>query len=551
MLLGNRKIDPQKDPLGLLADAIEEQFAGLNTPDFIPTGVQEDYIVPFGCGKFSIILILDNNKAGKTTTAVNILRHLFWGQQNSPYFDGWWNAEGNEFSTGKNTFANWPYSTKSGRVTGTVKNTSEGGPIDKEIRKWWPKTRFTREKQGKNFYCFFRTDTDFEFDVLTYEQSPAEYEGPFLSWTWSDEPPPAKLIGPITTRFAGGGIWLVTATPISCGAFLDTIYDLRDNGKSIYITNHSIYESDYNTGKENHLNTKRGLWTREQIDDYVAGIPIDERPSRVFGQADSKSGKIYADFEPNVHILGAPDCPHPMFTIDSNFARMCNHFCVMDPHRKAYPAIQWWMLSPGNDFICYNEWPDYSLLGAYYDEVRSTTICKYTPEQIARFIKIFDGSRVGLKILARFMDPRFGKATEGEFGRGTESLMSEYTKYGVLPAFELPPQEFIDLQRDRIRDLLRYDKSLPVNQYNRPKIYWMPHCRNSIRAIQRHHWADPKPGQLSEKEDEMFKDFIDPLRYLLAGLGDRGYITASKKRISTINQQRQDRFSLLHDTALA
>jgi hypothetical protein len=218
----------------------------------------------------------------------------------------------------------------------------------------------------------------------------------------------------------------------------------------------------------------------------------------------------------------------------------------MDPHPKAYSAIQWWLLTPSGDFVCYNEWPNFTLLGAHYDEVRNTQTCPYTPEMISRFIHVLDGSRYGIKILNRFMDPRFGRSTEGEYGRGTESLMSEYAKYNLV--FELPPSEFIEVQRDRVRDLLRYEKSLPINQYNKPKIYWMPHCLNSIRAIQRHHWAEPKPGQSSEKEAEMHKDFIDPLRYLLAALGDKGFISATKPK--KYDMPEPTKIEHIHDTAL-
>jgi hypothetical protein len=531
-------INPNSDPIGLLKESIAEHFAGMNVEDYVPTGVQEDYIVPFGCGKYGILLILDNNKAGKTSTAVNILRHVFWGPGESKYFDGWWNAEGDKHSTGKNLYEKWPYSTKAGRITGTVENTAEGGPIDTEILHWWPKNRYVREKRGKTYFCRYETDTAFKFDVLTYEQKPKEYEGPFLSWTWSDEPPDAKFVAPIMTRFAGGGIWLVTATPINCGAFLDIIGDLRDHGKSVYMTHHSIYESDINTGKPNHLETKRGLWTKGMIEDYVAGIPLDERPARVFGKADARSGKIYPEFEPEVHIIGAPRCPLPPFSIDSNFARSCNCFLSKDPHPKAYSAMQWWMLTPDGDFICYNEWPNYTLLGAHYDELRESMHCPYTPEQKSRFIKVLDGSRYGLKIRGRYMDPRFSD---------TEELAAEYTKYGLI--FELPPAQAIEVQRDRIRDLLRYEKTLPVNQYNKPRLYYMPHCMNSIRAIQRHHWAESKPGLHKEEESDMFKDFVDPLRYLLAALGSQGYIAPTVKKKHVMRDDLM--VESLHDTALA
>jgi hypothetical protein len=539
-------IDPNKDPISLLRESIHEHFAGQNRPEFIPTGVQEDYIVPFGCGDYDIILLLDNNKAGKTTTAVNILCNLFWGAEQT-YFGGWWNEQNNymAFNTGKNLYANWPYP-KEGRIVGTVKNTSDAGPIRREIIKWWPKGRYLSEKAGKTYQSIYNTDQGFSFDVMTFEQDPEEFEGPLHGWNWTDEPPPAKIVGAITSRFIQGGIWLVTATPINCGPFLDIVKDLRDAGSRVYVTSHALSESSETTGKPNHLKTKRGLWSNEMIARYEANTPRDERDARIYGKGNAKSGKIYPDFDPHVHIIGSDKCPIQSISLESHLARTSNCFCIMDPHPKAYPAIQWWMLTSDNDFICYNEWPTREDLGAFYDECRESVICPYTPEMVSKFIKILDGTQYGIKITKRAMDPRFGKATEGTFGRSTESLMSEYAKYGLL--FELPPTELIVVQRDRIRDLMRFDKQLPVNLYNRPKIFWMPHCMNSIRAIDRHYWDEN-----TEKEADRYKDLVDTIRYMLALLGDAGYIKPSvpsaKRRDAILSVPEHAKG--LHETSLA
>jgi len=248
------KIDPNRDPISLLREKIEEDFAGFGTLEYEPTGVQEDYIVPFGCGKYDILCLLDNNKAGKTATGANIFKNVFWDCDKEWF--AWW--------AGKSLFVEWPYP-KSGRIIGTVKNTSDSGPIRKEIVKWWPKSRYWSEKANKAYESQYWTDTGFDFDVMTYQQEPGEFEGPLLGWTWSDEPPPEKIIGAITSRFIKGGIWLVTATPISCGPFLDVIEDLRSAGSRVYVSSHSLYESDIEEGKENHKGSMRGLWTRDEI----------------------------------------------------------------------------------------------------------------------------------------------------------------------------------------------------------------------------------------------------------------------------------------------
>jgi hypothetical protein len=279
------------------------------------------------------------------------------------------------------------------------------------------------------------------------------------------------------------------------------------------------------------------LWTEEEIKRYEANTPIDERPARIYGKANAKSGKIYPDFDGQVHVIGGTNCVYPDFDVNGTLASNANCFCTIDPHPKGYPAIQWWMLLPDNDLICYNEWPTVEMLGGKYDEVRGTVICNYTPEMISKFIKIFDGTKYGLTIRARVMDPRAGRASEGVYGRQKDSLMNEYAKYGIQ--FELPAAEKIEIQRDVIRDKLRYEKSLPVNQYNKPKIYWMPHCMNSIRAIERHYWDVPESGKDVEREAERYKDFVDTTRYLLSWLTDTGYETKKTKKPATIRIEKE------------
>jgi hypothetical protein len=309
-----------------------------------------------------------------------------------------------------------------------------------------------------------------------------------------------------------------------------------------------LYESDKDLGKPNHLGRNKGLWTTEQIKRYEANTPADERPARIYGKANAKSGKIYPDFCADVHVIGAPNCPYNGFDINSPTAKKANCFVAMDPHPKGYPAIQWWMLLENGDMICYNEWPTQAQLGGNYDEIRTSVICNHTPEVISRFIKVLDGTTYGLNMRARVMDPRLGKATEGTYGNKTDSLMAEFSKHGLI--FELPVAERIEVLREVIRDKLRYEKSLPVNEYNKPKIYWMSHCMNSIRAIERHYWDTPDSGKSNETEAERYKDFVDTLRYLLSWLDGNGHRDVTKKKYKS-ELVLPESFEQMRDTSLS
>ena len=50
--------------------------------------------------------------------------------------------------------------------------------------------------------------------------------------------------------------------------------------------------------------------------------------------------------------------------------------------------------------------------------------------------------------------------------------------------FETPPEYMIDSQRERIRKLMFYEKSLPVGPFNEPMFFVSPHCKNMIDTLQ-------------------------------------------------------------------
>lgn len=489
------------DPLTDFSKALDEQMALQNTDMFEPTGTQEDIITTIGNGLYNIVVIVSCNKySGKTTTAANILKNMFWESDkewfNYPVFNKWpyLDAMGNEI--------------KNGRITGTVKNTSDNGPIRTEILKWWPKSRYTALKASKAYHSIYETDTGWGFDVLTYEQTPDEYEGPLLAWTWSDEPPKADLVGPITSRFMHGGLWIITATPIKCAPFLDVIDDLASKSGKVKYLSSPVWDNSIEEGKPNHKGRKKGLAPLSEIKAWADMQPRDQYDSRVLGKISKNEGKIYKDFDATYH--------EQRFDIESDHAKKWNCYCGFDPHRKYYPFIGWWALTPDETWICYNEWPTHQTLGAFYDEARNTIPCNLDPETISKIIKQFDMSQYGLTMITRFIDRRFARGTEVDWSKKTEGIITEYAQYGI--DFQLPPAERIDPQREKIRELLRFNKSLVMTDHNRPSMFIMPHCVNTRRAFERHYWEEG-----SEKEAERYKDPIDVFRYILAGVGSESY----------------------------
>jgi phage terminase large subunit-like protein len=464
-----------------MRDVIAELRQRAAAPKYIPTGLQEDIIYTVGCGRYQIIVAIDANRIGKTTTIINIARQIIWPDDNE-YFR-WW--------PGDNIFTKWPYASKRFRLGGTPTNLADNGALQQAIDTWWPPGKFTRDKAGKHHYSVYKCG-DWSGDALTYEQAASEWEGATVSLQLFDEPPKPALIGSITSRMAEGGVVVFGMTPINCGVFLDVLDDLRDKGKRIQILSGSVWDNDVDTGKANHNNTRRGLWTKEQIDDYVAGIPIDERPARCEGKASHKSGKIYPQWDQQVHGI---DFRH-------EYLSQCNCYMSIDPHRKYYPAILWFAVTPSGMIVVYNEYPKFDDLQAYYAEVRSSKQFTKTNEELANIILANDLSHEGAVIMSRTLDPHY-HADDTEF-------IVRMGELGVA-GWIVPDSERIEVQRKNLQGLLNYNPAIPVIGSNAPDWYEDNSCRNSQRAQARHYWEEGK-----DKESEEYKDFVDAKRYFLS-----------------------------------
>ena len=485
------------------AEMLKEAPQESEPDQFIPTGIQEEMIKaiagvhPYKANP-QVVAVITANKIGKTSGLIGgILKNIFWGPEND-FFD-------------YPIFRNFPFP-KSGRIVGTKENVKVDGAIDAEITKWWPRTKYDRFKDSHPHYKRYEItgkDGQYDFDVMTYNQEPAEFEGPVKGWTLVDEPPPPKLMGPIFSRFYIGGILIMGFTPINCGLLMNWLQDFQAKGVRVNIVTATIWQNSTTRGKPNSQGTKKGLMTDEQIKDYVNTCPTGEEDARLEGKADNKSGKVYPMFSPIIHVRA--------YDHDSDYLRRANHYMVIDPHRRYYPFMQWWAVTEDEKCICFNEWPTVETFkGKYYDEIRKQVPCRLSLDDFATVIKLLDMEHYGYKIRKRWMDPRFAKATEGDYTSKTEGLVSEFALPPRNLLFELPPCERIAVQRDRIRDMLKVDPHKPVSEFNEPSIFFMPHCKNSIRAFDRHSWLEDTNR---EGEDETFKEPPDCARIFLGGLG--------------------------------
>lgn len=246
-----------------------------------------------------------------------------------------------------------------------------------------------------------------------------------------------------------------------------------------------------------HVNYTDNPWTndvirkqaeRKRLTDYHAYL------NTWGGQPIGQGGRVLPMYDPSIHEI----------EFDYNMLPQCNLYMAIDPHRKYYPAIKWYSVTPTKTVVVYNEWPRYHDLDMWYDEARNNVTFDMTLQQLANVILANDLTlQYGGYGVTRVGDPRF-LAENIDFVR---SLM----ECGVVGWVDAP-FERIETQRNNLREMMDYNPALPLSGINYPD--WFvdrDRCRNTSRMYKRHCWSDDK-----DRESEECKDFIDCDRYFLS-----------------------------------
>lgn len=220
------------------------------------------------------------NGVGKTAVGVNLLAHMFWPVK-SPWFD-------------EQIFSDFPFPVKQGRIVSdptTVKN-----QIVPELKRWFPEGRYSTKKSGKSYDYNWKTDTGFEFDVMTYDQDIKEFESVTLSWAWFDEPPPEPIYKAMVSRMRRGGIIFITATPLTGSAWMyDSILTNSVPGQRDYI------EADVEDACIEH--GIRGHLKHADIERMISEYSEEDKQARVYGKFQHLTGLVFKEFDRKIHIV--------------------------------------------------------------------------------------------------------------------------------------------------------------------------------------------------------------------------------------------------------
>lgn len=287
-----------------------------------PSGVAEDFINALGSNDYFILFLSAANGVGKTAVAANIIANLAYPGKNKWFKGG--------------LFNNWEY-LKRGRII-TESDLVEKNVVN-ELKKWLPNGMFKTSKRGKHYESHFKTNTGWEWDIMTYDQDPKQFEGVTLGWAWFDEPPPEVILQATIARMRRGGIIFITATPISGSAHLydmfakgevETTVQLRETDEP-EVVKRRVYHLTADVESVCKTHGIRGHLEHSHIVQMVAEYPEDERQARVYGKFQHLIGLVYKQWDRTIHVIKP-------FALDPNEYTV---YHALDPHPRNPDAGLW------------------------------------------------------------------------------------------------------------------------------------------------------------------------------------------------------------------
>lgn len=280
---------------------------------YSPIGKVEDFINLVASDKYIVTLLSAANGVGKTFAGANMLANLLWPVGN-PYFK-------HDF------FTKFKYP-KRGRIISDPTTVTK--TIIPTLKAVFPQgrysTKYTASRDGKHFESSWKTDTGWEFDIMTYEQDPKEFESATLGWAWFDEPPPEPIYKATIARFRLGGECWITATPLSGSAWM---YDSIVTNKNNEEQGRAFVTATVEDACEEH--GVRGFLQHENIVKQVAQYSEEDKQARIFGLFQHLTGLVYKKFDRKIHVI------KPFIVTPEDYSVLE----LLDPHPRNPDAVMW------------------------------------------------------------------------------------------------------------------------------------------------------------------------------------------------------------------
>lgn len=448
---------------------------------FEPSVKAEEFIkaiaLPHDDGQTNFMTLFSAaNGVGKTQVAANVVANILWPSEN-PFFQ-------------HDLFQKWPFP-KSGRIVtdpGNVPN------VIKALKFWFPHAslqKYTTRKNSKTFESIWVSDSGFDFEIMTYDQDPKDFEGPTLGFVWLDEPPPDAILKACISRLRMGGILFISATPLAGSAHLydtfatgkTTIELIGPNGeRMIYVRPVRYVEADVWSACKDVPGT-RGHLSKADILKMIAEYDEDEQQARIWGKFQHLIGLVFKQWNRKVHVIK----PFSVSHIDYEVWQM------LDPHPRNPDAVLWVAVDKyGRKFV----------VDELYVPVANTG-------ELAFKIKQKDAL---YRVTRRIADPSaFIVNQHDEDGFSLAERLSK--KHGLTYEVGTKQRSQADA---RIREAIAYQEHAGVI-ITPPELYVFETCPRTIFEFEHYRW-DEWTGKSADKKDRKEKP-IDKDDHMIEDLG--------------------------------
>lgn len=259
---------------------------------YSPIGKMEEFLDNALSGKYLVALMSSANGTGKSTAISNLIWHLTRPCDN-PFFQ-------------QELMVNWKHKRRIRIVsdTATIK-----GTLVPMLIEYCPKDLLDSKgeppaiKNGKDYLSLWTIPAvdggdDWILDIMTYEQSPKQFESANIGLVLFDEPPPQTIYKASIARLRSGGLCLIFATPLTGSAWMyDKIVANDDREKfSRYYLTAEVEDACIEHGV-------RGFLTHENIEKMVQQYDPADLQARVFGKFQHLIGLVFKQWNRSIHVI--------------------------------------------------------------------------------------------------------------------------------------------------------------------------------------------------------------------------------------------------------
>lgn len=298
------------------------------------------------------------------------------------------------------------------------------------------------------------------FSFMTYEQDLNKFGGATLHRVHYDEEPPERVRNECRIRTVKhNGDEIFTMTPLMGLSWsYDAIWERRDEDHITCVT----VDMDDNPHLDDEAKTM-----------VLDGLSEEEKEARKRGRFVHFSGLIYADFEPEVHVIPYHPPPAP---------ELCNVVVGIDPGIRYACAVVWAYLDPHDEMFVFHE---------HY--VPNRTI-----KEVAQYIRGVN-AELELDPIYYVIDPA-ARNKQQQTGRSDQM---EFADHGIVT---IAGQNAVTAGLNRVKERLQ----------NR-RLFVMDTCPNMISEFRHYRWRDPpKSGEDAREAPVKTRDhLLDALRYVV------------------------------------